>query len=627
MEAKVHQWLLLWGRDNDHTGALLSQRLTPLHGLCQGCTGACYVIKLAQRLWTCACRQRYTKDNSQLWFGNLLGDIGCKIVVSLERVARGLSICTTSLLTVVQAITISPRASRWGRLQPRSAWHLLPLFLFCWILNSLISMNLLFYIKNISSMNTSEFSENGNYCYFLPENWIIGRIFTGLMVLRDAVFQGAMGGASGHMVFVLHKHHQQVLHLQTSKLLHRTPPEVKAAKSVLLLMLCFLFFYWADCFVSLCLFSSLLENSASVSAQEFLTLSYAIVSSFLLIHRDGYLVESCHAHEYCHTAKTKEDVGRSYSVWHYNKKKEHDESRCLLGLHGGELHCGLGIVGNVLVLVNYMGLFRSTMKSIHLVLIHLAFTNMMTLLTRGMPRTVSSLGLRSLIDDMACKVVVYLSRVARGLSICTTSLLTVVQAITISPRASRWGRLQPRSAWHLLPLLLFFWILNSVISMNLPFYIKHIRSMNTSEVTRSDNFCYFQSQNWTIGWIFIVLMVLRDAVFQGAMGGASGYMVFLLHKHHQQVLHLQTSKLLHRTPPEVKAAKSVLLLMLCFLFFYWTNCFLSLYVTFSVENNFIEGSAVEFVDLGYAVLSPLVLMHRDGHLAECRHVSVSMIFQ
>ncbi|KAM4816219.1 putative vomeronasal receptor-like protein 4 [Urocitellus parryii] len=224
-----------------------------------------------------------------------LGDVGCKMVVYLERVARGLSISTTSLLTVVQAITISPRASRWGRLQPRSAWRLLPLLLFCWILNSLISMNLPFYIKSTNSLNTSEFSESDNYCYFIPENWIIGRIFTGLMVFRDAVFQGVMGGASGHMVFLLHKHHQQVLHLQTSKLLHRTPPEVKAAKSVLLLMLCFLFFYWADCFVSLCSFFSLLKDCVSGSAHEFLTVGYAIVSPFLLIHRDGYLVESCRA--------------------------------------------------------------------------------------------------------------------------------------------------------------------------------------------------------------------------------------------------------------------------------------------------------------------------------------------
>ncbi|XP_046308429.1 vomeronasal type-1 receptor 3-like [Marmota monax] len=278
---------------------------------------------------------------------------------------------------------------------------------------------------------------------------------------------------------------------------------------------------------------------------------------------------------------------------------------------------GLGVVGNIFVLVNYMGLFRSTMKSTHLILIHLAFTNMITLFSKVMPRTITSFGLRDLIGDTACKIIVYLGRVARGLSICTTSLLTVVQAITISPRASRWGRLQPRSAWHLLPLLLFLWILNSLISMNLTFYSKNISSMNTSQFTSGYNYCYLQPQTGIIRWIFVVLMVLRDAVFQGAMGRASGHMVFLLHKHHQQVLYLQTSKLLYRTPPEVKAAKSVLLLMLCFLFFYWADCFMTLYVTFSLEKHFLEVSALELVNLGYAVLSPFVLMHRDGHLAEC----------
>ncbi|KAM5166866.1 vomeronasal type-1 receptor 4-like [Callospermophilus lateralis] len=279
---------------------------------------------------------------------------------------------------------------------------------------------------------------------------------------------------------------------------------------------------------------------------------------------------------------------------------------------------GLGILGNIYVFVNYVCLFRGVKrKSSHLLLIHLAFTNSITLITGGMPSTITSLGLRDLLGDVACKIVVYLSRVARGLSICTTCLLTVVQAITISPRASRWGRLQPRSAWHLLPLLVFLWILNSLISMNLPLYIKKSSSMNSSEIRTNENYCYFLQQNSTIMWIFIVLMVLRDAVFQGVMGWASGHMVFLLHKHHQQVLYLQTSKLLHRTPPEVKAAKSVLLLMLCFLLFYWADCFMALYVTFSVEKRFLEVSVLELVNLGYAVLSPFVLMHREGHLAEC----------
>ncbi|KAG3288534.1 hypothetical protein H1C71_024566, partial [Ictidomys tridecemlineatus] len=188
------------------------------------------------------------------------GDVGCKVVVSLERVARGLSISTTSLLTVVQAITISPRASKWGRLQPRSAWHVLPLLLFCWILNSLI------------------ISKRHNYCYFVPKNLIIRWIFIALMVLGDAVFQGVLGVTSSYMVFLLHKHHQHVLHLQTSKL---------AAQSILLLVLCFLFFYWTDYFMSLYSTVSLENYSMALDVQNFLTLGFAILSPFVLIHRDG----------------------------------------------------------------------------------------------------------------------------------------------------------------------------------------------------------------------------------------------------------------------------------------------------------------------------------------------------
>ena len=93
-----------------------------------------------------------------------------------------------------------------------------------------------------------------------------------------------------------------------------------------------------------------------------------------------------------------------------------------------------------------------------------AFTNILILLTKGFRKTVAAFGLRNFLDDIGCKIIVYLERVARGLSICTSSLLTVVQAIIISPRASGWRRLRLKSAWHILLFFLFFWILNALIS-------------------------------------------------------------------------------------------------------------------------------------------------------------------
>ncbi|XP_028735704.2 vomeronasal type-1 receptor 4-like [Peromyscus leucopus] len=278
----------------------------------------------------------------------------------------------------------------------------------------------------------------------------------------------------------------------------------------------------------------------------------------------------------------------------------------------------VGTLGNISVSVNYMFSWWGgpEKKPIHLILIHLAFTNIIILLAKGLPKTIAAFGLRNFLDDIGCKIIVYLERVARGLSICTSSLLTVVQAIIISPRASGWRRLRPKSSWHILPFFFFFWILNSLISVNLIHSITSI-NLNISQLKSEDNYCYFMLESQKTKWIVLPLMVLRDAVFQGAMGGASGYMVSLLHKHHQHVLYLQKAKLLYRTPPELRAAQSVLLLMLCFVFFYWTDCAFSLLLSLSLQYNSLMVSIQEILVLGYATFSPLVLIHRDGLPVEC----------
>ncbi|XP_057643386.1 vomeronasal type-1 receptor 4-like [Chionomys nivalis] len=279
-----------------------------------------------------------------------------------------------------------------------------------------------------------------------------------------------------------------------------------------------------------------------------------------------------------------------------------------------------GTLGNISVSVNYMRTWCGgpEKKPIDLILIHLTFTNIIMLLAKGLPKPMAAFGLRNFLDDIGCKIIVYLERVARGLSICTSSLLTVVQAIIISPRSSGWRRLRPQSAWHILPFFLFFWILNALISVNLIDSITST-SLNISQFKSENNYCYFMQKSQKTKWIILPLMVLRDAVFQGAMGGASGYMVLLLHKHHQHVLYLQNSKLLYRTPPELRAAQSVLLLMLCFVFFYWADCAFSLFLSLSSVDNSLMVNIQKFLALGYATFSPIVLIHRERLLPDCWH--------
>ncbi|XP_048204226.1 putative vomeronasal receptor-like protein 4 [Perognathus longimembris pacificus] len=281
---------------------------------------------------------------------------------------------------------------------------------------------------------------------------------------------------------------------------------------------------------------------------------------------------------------------------------------------------GVGIVGNIFSFLAYVHMFNSTKKKyIHLLFIHLAFTNSIMLLLKVTPKTLAYFGVENFLEDVGCMIFIYLERVTRGISICTTCLLTLVQAITISPRDSVWRKLKLQSGRHIFSSLLFFWILNSSISMNLLFHIKNISSMNTSQITRSEGYCYFLPGNLVMRWIFLALMVLRDAVFQGIMAVASGYMVFLLHQHHQHVLYLQRSKFAYKTRHEMKAVHSVLLLMLCFLFFYWTECVLSLFLSFFLESYFMMVNIQEFLRVGYAILSPFILIPKDRNVAQCWH--------
>ncbi|XP_048205265.1 putative vomeronasal receptor-like protein 4 [Perognathus longimembris pacificus] len=279
---------------------------------------------------------------------------------------------------------------------------------------------------------------------------------------------------------------------------------------------------------------------------------------------------------------------------------------------------GLGILGNVSVFVHYMcNIEESTeKKSVQFILIHVVFTNIIMLLSKGLQRTVATLGSRNFLDDLNCMSVTYLERVSRGLSIFTSSLLTVVQASTISPRASLWRRIKPRSTWCILPLLLFFWILNSFISMSLLNSIRNT-SLLGSQFGGSEYYCYVLPGSQKINSIFLTFMAVRDALSQSVMAVSSGYMIFLLRKHHQHVLYFRNSKFLYKTPAEMKAAHSVLLLMLCFLCFYWTDCLISLYLAISLQSNSILIIIQEFLTLGYAILSPFVLIHRAGHLAAC----------
>ena len=61
----------------------------------------------------------------------------------------------------------------------------------------------------------------------------------------------------------------------------------------------------------------------------------------------------------------------------------------------------------------------------------------------------------------------------------------------------------------------------------------------------------------------------------------SGYMVMLLYNHHKTVQNLHGNNLSPRLSPETKATNTILLVS-CFVFFYWTNGCLTTYLSLKI---------------------------------------------
>ncbi|XP_021511778.1 putative vomeronasal receptor-like protein 4 [Meriones unguiculatus] len=277
---------------------------------------------------------------------------------------------------------------------------------------------------------------------------------------------------------------------------------------------------------------------------------------------------------------------------------------------------GPGIVGNILVFVRhvYTSALGTEKKPVNLILIHLSFSNLIIICSTGVRDIATVFYFRNFLGDIGCKAVVYLARMARGLSICTTCLLSVVQALTIRPRTTIWTKIKPRTAWQVLPCLLLFWIINLLISSNLLRYIKSGNGLNTSEAEMFIGHCYMLPSRHIVKWLFLSLMTLRDAIFQSLMGWSSGSMALHLYKHHKCVLYLYSSRLANNSPPEIRATWSVLVLMTCFLFFYWADFILSFYTGFTVAHDSVLLNIKTFLELGYASFSPYVLISRDVRL-------------
>ncbi|XP_012863437.1 vomeronasal type-1 receptor 4 [Echinops telfairi] len=236
----------------------------------------------------------------------------------------------------------------------------------------------------------------------------------------------------------------------------------------------------------------------------------------------------------------------------------------------------LGIWGNVSLLYHYISLHFTgcRLRSTDMILRNIVVSNSLVILTKGIPYSVAALGWQYVPNDFGCKFVFYLHKVGRDVSIFSTCLLSVFQALTISPRCSRWAELKRKAPKSIKFTIILGWIFYLLLNVMTP--VNMIGKWSYRNITKRRDFVYCSSTSLdkTMQSVYTALVIFPDVLCLVLMLWASTSMVYVLYRHQQQVRHIQRNTASPSSSPETRVTQSILVLVSTFVFFYTSSSIL-----------------------------------------------------
>ncbi|XP_062033622.1 vomeronasal type-1 receptor 4-like [Lepus europaeus] len=225
-----------------------------------------------------------------------------------------------------------------------------------------------------------------------------------------------------------------------------------------------------------------------------------------------------------------------------------------------------GILGNVSLLSHYLYLYLTGCKfrSTDLVIKHLTVANCLVILSRGVPQTMAALGMKHFLSDTGCKLVFYVHRVSRDVCICSTCLLSISQAITISPRNSKWAELKLKAHKYISPSTISCWMLYIILNVMVPVYMTGKMKDNNITKKVDHGYCYAMNSGKHLTLFHAAHVFFQNVFFIRLMQWSSSFMIFTLYRHRQQVQYIHGTNVSSRSSPESRATYSILTLVSTF---------------------------------------------------------------
>ncbi|XP_021485698.2 vomeronasal type-1 receptor 4-like [Meriones unguiculatus] len=272
----------------------------------------------------------------------------------------------------------------------------------------------------------------------------------------------------------------------------------------------------------------------------------------------------------------------------------------------------VGILGNISLLSHYLIIYykEHTLKPTDLILTHLITANSLIMVSKGVPLTMAAFGMKQFFNDFLCKLLLCIERLGRSMSMGTTCILSVYQAISISPRSSCWKNLKVKSSNNIGLFIFLCGVLYITLNLIFPVLV-HITRIHKNTTEKRDFFyCSSLGRDKTVESLYAALLVCPEILISVLIIWSSGSMIAFLYRHKQHIQHIRSTRVYLRTSPESRATQSILVLVSTFVAFYSLSSILHGFIAVLYEPGWWLVNITAIISMCFPTLGPF-LVSRD----------------
>ncbi|XP_021045442.1 vomeronasal type-1 receptor 4-like [Mus pahari] len=270
----------------------------------------------------------------------------------------------------------------------------------------------------------------------------------------------------------------------------------------------------------------------------------------------------------------------------------------------------VGMLGNSLILFYYITVITTgkPLMPKDLIIEHLTFANCLSVISKGIPQTLSDYGFKDFLDDIACKLINFIYRITRGMSLYSMCLLSCFQAITISPRNSRWMILKRRATKYIGPSCSVGWLVHLFLNIMTPVRVSGPRYNKNVTMIMDYEYCSWFAHGNVGTALYMFLLSSSDVLCLGLMACSSVSMVTILYRHKKQVKHIHSSQHILNASPENRATLTILILVCTFVISYSFSSIVTVFTSYSKHQMLLGVSVFTFLEIGFPIFCPFVLI-------------------